>query len=90
MSSLTEDGPNDLVEELVRGEVLNVSENGSPDEESENWESWMPDPVDVDPSKCIHAVFFFSIFASTLVTNFSKCFYYIYIFENLNMLFFYC
>lgn len=59
MSSLTEDGPNDLAEELVRGEVLNINENGSPEEESENWESWMPDPVDVDPSKCIHADFCF-------------------------------
>lgn len=51
MSSLTEDGPNDLAEELVRGEALNAVESGSLEEDLESWETWMPDPVDVDPSK---------------------------------------
>ncbi|KAF5276524.1 hypothetical protein FQA39_LY06593 [Lamprigera yunnana] len=51
VSSLTEEGPNDLAEELVKGDAVHVDENVSSDEESENWETWMPDPVDVDPNK---------------------------------------
>lgn len=79
MSSLTEDGPNDLAEELVRGEVLSVNENGSPEEEPENWESWMPDPVDVDPSKCIHAFFFFKFCFYTGNLIFENVFLYFYL-----------
>ncbi|KAF2885750.1 hypothetical protein ILUMI_20423 [Ignelater luminosus] len=51
VSSLTEEGPNDLAEELVKGDAVHVDENTPSDEESENWESWVPDPVDVDPRK---------------------------------------
>ncbi|KAK5642898.1 hypothetical protein RI129_009065 [Pyrocoelia pectoralis] len=51
VSSLTEEGPNDLAEELVKGDAVHVDETAASDEETENWEAWMPDPVDVDPSK---------------------------------------
>ncbi|XP_018567673.1 anaphase-promoting complex subunit 2 isoform X1 [Anoplophora glabripennis] len=51
VSSLTEEGPNDLAEELVRGEAVQVDENTPVDEDSENWETWVPDPVDTAPSK---------------------------------------
>lgn len=44
VSSLTEEGPNDLAEELNRGEP--VDENAPIDDEDENWESWTPDPVE--------------------------------------------
>ncbi|EFA00073.1 anaphase-promoting complex subunit 2 [Tribolium castaneum] len=51
VGSLTEEGPNDLAEELVRGEAVQVDENISVDEGVEDWETWTPDPVDVVPSK---------------------------------------
>lgn len=51
VSSLTEEGPNDLAEELVRGEGVQVDENAPAEEDYENWESWMPDPIDADPRK---------------------------------------
>lgn len=46
VTSLTEEGPNDLAEELVRGETVQVDENTSLEEDNENWETWVPDPVD--------------------------------------------
>ncbi|KAF7266110.1 hypothetical protein GWI33_020535 [Rhynchophorus ferrugineus] len=49
VSSLTEEGPNDLAEELNRGEP--VDENAPVDDEDENWETWVPDPVDALPCK---------------------------------------
>ncbi|XP_067004982.2 anaphase-promoting complex subunit 2 [Anabrus simplex] len=51
VSSLTEEGPSELADELVRGEVLQLDEGAQSDEDSENWETWNPDPVDADPSK---------------------------------------
>ncbi|KAK4877403.1 hypothetical protein RN001_009909 [Aquatica leii] len=51
VGSLTEEGLNDLAEELVKGDAVHVDENGGSDEESENWENWMPDPVDIDRNK---------------------------------------
>lgn len=51
VSSLIEEGPNDLAEELVRGEAVQVDENTSVDEDNENWDTWVPDPVDTVPSK---------------------------------------
>lgn len=50
---MTEEGPNDLAEELVRGEAVQVDENTPIDEDNENWEEWVPDPVDTVPSECI-------------------------------------
>ncbi|XP_066260255.1 anaphase-promoting complex subunit 2 [Euwallacea similis] len=49
VSSLTEEGPNDLAEELNRSEP--VDENTPINDEDENWESWTPDPVDAVPCK---------------------------------------
>ncbi|XP_066148403.1 anaphase-promoting complex subunit 2 [Euwallacea fornicatus] len=49
VSSLTEEGPNDLAEELNRSEP--VDENMPINDEDENWESWTPDPVDAIPCK---------------------------------------
>ncbi|XP_056634771.1 anaphase-promoting complex subunit 2 [Diorhabda sublineata] len=49
--SLTEEGPNDLAEELVRGEAVQVDENTPQDEDSEDWENWLPDPIETTPNK---------------------------------------
>lgn len=51
VSSLTEEGSNDLAEELARGEEVQVDENSPSDEDAENWETWTPDPVDTVPGK---------------------------------------
>lgn len=54
MTSLTEEGPNDLAEELVRGEAVVVDENAPvSDDGGENWETWMPDPIDAVPCTLI-------------------------------------
>nr|XP_018898040.1 PREDICTED: anaphase-promoting complex subunit 2 [Bemisia tabaci] len=45
VTSLRDEGPNDLAEELQRGQD-SPAEDGTT-----NWEKWMPDPVDADPSK---------------------------------------
>ncbi|XP_063990003.1 anaphase-promoting complex subunit 2 [Diachasmimorpha longicaudata] len=50
VSGLLDDFPSDLADELVKGESLQL-DDGSVDEENEDWEKWMPDPVDADPSK---------------------------------------
>ena len=49
VSSLTEEGNNELSDELNRGEPLVLDESYCSDEDKENWETWMPDPVDADP-----------------------------------------
>lgn len=51
VNSLTEEGPSDLAEELVRGEAVQVDENTPADEDNENWETWVPDPVESTPSE---------------------------------------
>lgn len=51
VSSLTEEGPNDLADELVRNEAIQVDEVTAFDEDTDNWEKWMPDPIDAEPSK---------------------------------------
>lgn len=51
VSSLTEEGPSDLADELIKGEALQTDENTPSDDEEINWENWLPDPVDADPSK---------------------------------------
>lgn len=51
MSSLTEEGPNDLAEELVKGEAVQTDEQVSSDDEEQSWDVWMPDPVEANPSK---------------------------------------
>ncbi|XP_011309076.1 anaphase-promoting complex subunit 2 [Fopius arisanus] len=50
VSGLLDDFPSDLADELVKGESLQL-DDGSVDEENEDWEKWMPDPVDADPAK---------------------------------------
>nr|CAI5848292.1 unnamed protein product [Callosobruchus analis] len=51
VSSLTEEGPNDLAYELVNGEAVRIDENTPTDDDDENWETWVPDPIDSVPSK---------------------------------------
>lgn len=52
VGSLNEEGPNDLADELVKGEALHLDEHSPEDEEeNDNWEMWNPDPVDVDKSE---------------------------------------
>ncbi|XP_012523576.2 anaphase-promoting complex subunit 2 isoform X2 [Monomorium pharaonis] len=50
VNSLLDDSPSELADELVKGECLQL-DDGSADEETEDWEKWMPDPVDADPAK---------------------------------------
>lgn len=50
VSGLLDDSPSDLADELVKGESLRM-EDGSVNEEDEDWEKWMPDSVDADPGK---------------------------------------
>lgn len=52
MSDLLDDSPSDLADELVKGESLQL-DDGSGDEENEDWDKWMPDPVDADPGMFI-------------------------------------
>ncbi|CAH1786015.1 unnamed protein product, partial [Owenia fusiformis] len=49
--SLTNDGCNELSEELVKGHPLVLDESYHSDDESDDWENWSPDPVDADPAK---------------------------------------
>ncbi|XP_029175698.1 anaphase-promoting complex subunit 2-like [Nylanderia fulva] len=50
VNSLLDDSPSELADELVKGECLQL-DDGSADEETEDWDKWMPDPVDADPAK---------------------------------------
>lgn len=54
VSSLTEEGPNDLADELVRGEIVQIDENTPVDDDSDNWETWVPDPMDNAPSNILN------------------------------------
>lgn len=53
VSSLTEEGLNDLAEELVRAEEIQIDENTYGNEDMEKWENWTPDPIDSDPTKSV-------------------------------------
>ncbi|KAK0175086.1 hypothetical protein PV327_008867 [Microctonus hyperodae] len=53
VSGLLDEFPSDLADELVKGESLQL-DDGSADEENEDWEKWMPDPVDADPGMEIY------------------------------------
>ncbi|XP_014470530.1 PREDICTED: anaphase-promoting complex subunit 2 isoform X2 [Dinoponera quadriceps] len=50
VNSLLDDSPSELADELAKGECLQL-DDGSADDETEDWEKWMPDPVDADPGK---------------------------------------
>lgn len=49
-SLLDDSSPSELADELVKGDRLQL-DDGSAEDESEDWEKWMPDPVDADPGK---------------------------------------
>nr|CAD7441533.1 unnamed protein product [Timema bartmani] len=51
VTALTDEGPSELADELVRCQVQNVDENSPLEDDIDNWESWEPDPMDADPSK---------------------------------------
>lgn len=46
--NLTDDGSNELLDELQKGQPL-LDDGCSSDDELDDWENWMPDPVDADP-----------------------------------------
>ncbi|XP_076226853.1 anaphase promoting complex subunit morula isoform X2 [Nomia melanderi] len=48
VSDLLDDSSSDLADELVKGETLQLDDY-SDEEENEDWDKWMPDPVDADP-----------------------------------------
>ncbi|CAI9738201.1 anaphase-promoting complex subunit 2-like [Octopus vulgaris] len=48
VSSLTEEGVNELSDELIRGLPHIVDDNAASDDE--DWNKWIPDPVDADPT----------------------------------------
>lgn len=55
--NLTDDGSNELLDELQKGQPL-LDDGCSSDDELDDWENWMPDPVDADPSKIhVHRTF---------------------------------
>lgn len=56
VGSLTEEGPTDLAEELGRNEAVQTDENLPSDEDAENWETWMPDPVNAEPSNSLSKI----------------------------------
>ncbi|KAK6194717.1 hypothetical protein SNE40_000298 [Patella caerulea] len=47
---LTEEGSNELLDELWKGQPLVLEDDTCSDEDEGDWETWMPDPVDADPS----------------------------------------
>lgn len=57
MTALTEEGPTDLAEELAKSETV-AEETVHNNDEITNWESWMPDPIDANPSKNLLVLFF--------------------------------
>ncbi|XP_078038091.1 anaphase promoting complex subunit morula [Augochlora pura] len=50
VNDLVDDSSSDLADELVKGETLQLDDY-SDEEEDEDWDKWMPDPVDADPAK---------------------------------------
>lgn len=51
ITSLIEESPSDLSEELARSEAIKTEETERSQDEMNNWESWNPDPIDADPEK---------------------------------------
>jgi anaphase-promoting complex subunit 2 len=51
ITSLIEETPSDLSEELARSEAIKAEETERNLDELNNWESWNPDPIDADPEK---------------------------------------
>ena len=53
MTSLTEEGQNELSDELIKGQPLVLDESYCSDDDTTdanaNWQTWEPDPVDADP-----------------------------------------
>lgn len=52
VTQLTEEG--ELAEELAKSEAMGDDPASNVDEMT-NWESWKPDPIDINPSK-IHVI----------------------------------
>lgn len=52
VTSLTEEGPSELAEELAKGNALDEAVDS--DDDMADWKNWQPPPVDADPS-----IFFF-------------------------------
>lgn len=51
ITSLIEESPSDLSEELARSEALKAEEAERNADELSNWENWNPDPIDANPDK---------------------------------------
>ena len=51
VTSLTEEGPSELAEELAKGNALDEAVDS--DDDMEDWKNWQPPPVDADPSNVI-------------------------------------
>lgn len=51
ITSLIEETPSDLSEELARSEAIKAEETERNQDEMNNWEIWNPDPIDADPEK---------------------------------------
>lgn len=50
VTSLTEEGPTDLSEELAKGDAIKDATGGNVNDELSNWENWQPDPFGLDNS----------------------------------------
>lgn len=51
ITSLIEETPSDLSEELARSEAIKNEETERNKDEMNNWETWNPDPIDAEPDK---------------------------------------
>ncbi|XP_065366967.1 anaphase-promoting complex subunit 2 [Calliphora vicina] len=50
VTSLTEEGPTDLSEELAKGDTVKEAAGGNVNDELNNWENWQPDPFGLEAS----------------------------------------
>lgn len=42
-----------MAEELIKGEAVRINDSTLSDEENENWENWVPSPIEIEPSRLI-------------------------------------
>ena len=58
VSSLTDDGSNELSDELIKAQPLKMDDSCHSDDDTEDWQSWMPDPVDADPGNSSYSTIY--------------------------------
>ena len=51
VSSLIEDSNSELLDELVKTQPVPLDDSYASDDQTEDWQSWQPDPVDAIPGE---------------------------------------